>query len=59
MTYVLDTAAVVDGHDLEGRLVSASVPAAQEVATDTTEPVDGDAELGAGLALDGSAGAGL
>ena len=41
---LLDTSGVVDGNDLQERLLSA-LPAAQEVAANATEAVDGNLEL--------------
>ncbi len=41
---LLDTAAVVDGNHVQQRVLAA-VPAAQEVAANATEAVDGDADL--------------
>ena len=41
---LLHAARVVDGHDIEQRVLPA-LPAAQEVAADAAEAVDGDADL--------------
>jgi hypothetical protein len=42
--YILDTAAVVHSNDLKGRIFT-SMPAPQEVASNTSEPIDGNFEL--------------
>jgi hypothetical protein len=41
---LLDAARVVDGDDVE-QAVAAALPAAQEVAADAAEAVDGDLDL--------------
>mmetsp|Transcript_8089 Transcript_8089/g.18339 ORF Transcript_8089/g.18339 Transcript_8089/m.18339 type:complete len:429 (+) Transcript_8089:83-1369(+) len=45
----LDTARLVDSHDLEVRVVTARVQAAHEVASNAAEAVDRDAELHRGV----------
>ena len=48
--HLLDAAGVIDGDDVQQRVLPA-VPAAQEVATDAAEAVDGHLQLGTGHLL--------
>ena len=53
MTYILDSAAVVNSNNLDRRILAA-FQAAEEVPADATKAIDGNLELGGGLSLDGS-----
>ena len=52
-TYVLHSAAVVNGNNLNGRILSA-FQAAEVVPANAAKAIDGDLELGGSLSLDGS-----